>query len=143
MAVSSPDPATALVVAAAAVIAAGAALQVPCTLHPQPDDPSLLADAVFAAAGVAVLLSGAGLVLAAMSDQLWTAPAPPKYASGERHQPKAPVPPTPPVPTFRRVAHEWLAWKHDVAVEAPPACARSSSTPAPHATGSVMGSLPW
>jgi hypothetical protein len=68
--VSSPDPATALVVAAATAIAAGAALQVPYTLHPEPDDPSLLAGAVFITAWLAVLLSGAGPALAAMSDRL-------------------------------------------------------------------------
>lgn len=70
---SRTDPAAALVVAAAMVIAAGAALQVPYTQRPLPDDPSLLVSAVFVAAWLAVLLSGAGLALAAMSDRLSTA----------------------------------------------------------------------
>lgn len=70
---SSPDPATALVVAAATAIAAGAALQVPYALHPLPDDPSLLVGAVFVVAGLAVLLSCAGLALAAVSDRLLVA----------------------------------------------------------------------
>lgn len=67
---SSSDHATALIVAAATAITAGAALQVPYTLHQSPGDPSRLAGAVFVVAGLAVLLSGAGLVLAAMSDRL-------------------------------------------------------------------------